>query len=79
MSSDIRSNKNGYEIRAEMLELAANILQFEYTAKQNVYLKDIETEAATKKPTPPTTDDVVAQAQKLYEFVNKNENRARDR
>lgn len=79
MSSDIRSNKNGYEIRAEMLELAANILQFEYTAKQHVYLKDIESEPATTKPTPPTTNDVVAHAQKLYEFVNKNENRARDR
>jgi hypothetical protein len=77
-----KSSKNGYEIRAEMLELAAEALQFEYNSKVDKILSTAVRDSTTSQvidididwPSAPTLEDVLDGAQKLYEFVNQNSN-----
>jgi hypothetical protein len=53
------SNKTGYEIRAEMLHLAKDILSDRMHRRSDV-----------DEPVPYTTDEVVAEATKLTKFVD---------
>ncbi len=62
-------NKSGYQLRTELLGMATGIVcdrvnrQFE-----NEHLKP----EGTRSPVPPyTTEDIIAEAEKLYAFVQK--------
>jgi hypothetical protein len=55
------SNKNGYQLRAELLQLARDIVETNvHMAREN---KDIT------RPQYFSTDDVINEAEKLYQFV----------
>ena len=68
-------NKNGYEIRAQMLEMAQNQLWQDYQAKWGAFQTSISkdgNEIVTKveMPSAPGVDQVLEAAQKFYDFVN---------
>ena len=75
---EIKFNKNGYEIRSDILGLANKLVIEEYKAKlfgwevsQN---KDEEGKIVTKVTAPefPGLEKVLETAQKMYDFVNTN-------
>ena len=75
---EIKFNKNGYEIRSDILGLANKLVIEEYKAKlfgwevsQN---KDEEGKIVTKVTAPefPGLEKVLETAQKMYDFVNQN-------
>ena len=77
-------NKNGYEIRADMLTLAQNILQYQHESevcrlKLLADKADIETLQTITNPTSwpaaPTVENILEKAHSLYDFVNRSENR----
>jgi hypothetical protein len=68
-------NKNGYEIRAQMLEMAQSQLWQDYHAKVGEYEASVKKEGdevVTKvaMPTVPGTEAVLDAAEKFYNFVN---------
>ena len=72
-------NKNGYEIRAQVLEMAKDLVQsdfamkfqgWEMTAKRDEKTGQIVNEV--KMPEFPGVDQVLQTAQKFYDFVNQN-------
>jgi peptide methionine sulfoxide reductase MsrA len=71
----ITTNKNGYEIRTKVLEMAQNQAWQDYHAKfagyETTVTKDGD-EVVTKveMPTVPGADAVLEAAEKFYEFVN---------
>jgi len=75
----VTTNKNGYEIRTKVLEMAQNQAWQDYHAKWAGYetsvTKDPETgEVVTKveMPTVPGAEAVLDAANKFYAFVNGN-------
>jgi hypothetical protein len=62
-------NKNGYEIRAQVLELAQQHVWQHYNAILNK-TSDM-TPGDTTPPGIPSIDRVLLTAEKFYEFVNK--------
>lgn len=71
----VKFNKNGYEIRAQMLELANNSVWQDYYAKWGQFetsIKKEHGEVVTKveMPSVPGADAVLDAAQKFYDFVN---------
>lgn len=75
---EIKFNKNGYEIRSDILGLANKLVIEEYKAKllgwevsQN---KDEEGKIVIKVTAPefPGLEKVLDTAQKMYDFVNNN-------
>ena len=56
--------KTPYEIRLELLELARTVLQSQYDANT----------AHESKKTAPTTEQIVAEAEKMNAFVSKANN-----
>jgi len=73
----ITTNKNGYEIRTKVLEMAQNQAWQDYHAKfagyETTVTKDGD-EVVTKveMPTVPGADAVLEAAEKFYAFVNGN-------
>ena len=72
-------NKNGYEIRTQVLDLAKQFTEFEYSQKwvgwEISTKRDPETgQMATKvgMPEVPGVDHVLETAEKFYDFINKN-------
>ena len=71
----VKPNKNGYEIRTKVLEMAQNNVWQDYHAKWGAYevavTKDGE-EVVTKVDMPevPGADAVLEAAEKFYSFVN---------
>jgi hypothetical protein len=72
-----KPNKNGYEIRTKVLEIAKDMEQFEFHAKfagwEQTVTRDPQTgEILTQVEMPkiPTADDVLTSAQKFYDFIN---------
>jgi hypothetical protein len=70
-------NKNGYEIRAQMLEMAQHQLWQDYHANWGAFSTTITKdgkEVVTKieMPTVPGVDKVLEAAEKFYAFVNQN-------
>ena len=70
-------NKNGYEIRTNVLDMAKAFTEFEYSNKWNGFevsaKRDKETGQIINKvdmPEIPSTDEVLQAAEKFYEFVN---------
>ncbi len=73
-------NKNGYEIRSEVLEMAKQFTEFSYSAK--VHGWEVSTQKDGKEvvtkigmPEVPGVDQVLETAQKFYDFVNQSSNK----
>jgi hypothetical protein len=70
-------NKNGYEIRAQMLEMAQTQLWQDYHARWGAFETSVtkdgkEVVTKVEMPQVPGVDQVLAAAQKFYDFVNQN-------
>jgi hypothetical protein len=70
-------NKNGYEIRAQMLEMAQNQLWQDYHANWGAFSTTVtkdgkEVVTKVEMPTVPGVDKVLEAAEKFYAFVNQN-------
>ena len=71
----VKFNKSGFEIRAEMLELASSQMWQDYHAKLGAYETSVskeDGEVVTKVdfPAAPTTEAILEAAEKFYNFVN---------
>ena len=76
----VNVNRNGYEIRAEVLDMAKQFTEFEYSAKVHGFEvssrrdgKDLVTNVAM--PDVPGVDKVLETAEKFYNFVNNTYNK----
>ncbi len=70
-------NKNGYEIRAQMLEMAQTQLWQDYHARWGAFETKVSkdgNEVVTKVEMPkvPGVEQVLEAAEKFYAFVNQN-------
>ena len=79
---EVKFNKNGYEIRTEILKEAKDLVQAEYqvkfagwemTAKRDEKTGQIVNEVSM--PEFPGLDKVLETAQKMYDFVNQGANK----
>jgi len=73
----VSTNKNGYEIRTKVLEMAQNNVWQDYHAKLGAYETSVTKEGdevVTKVSMPevPGVDAVMEAAEKFYAFVNGN-------
>ena len=75
---EIKFNKNGYEIRTEILEMAKDLVQAEYSMKFQGWEMSAERDETTGQvvtkvgmPEFPGLDKVLETAQKMYDFVNQ--------
>jgi hypothetical protein len=73
----VNFNKNGYEIRAQMLEMAQQQLWQDYHARWGAFETSVtkdgkEVVTKVEMPTVPGVDKVLEAAQKFYDFVNQN-------
>lgn len=75
---EVKFNKNGYEIRTDILAMAKDLIQSEYAMKfqgWEMSAKRDETtgELVTKVGMPefPGLDKILETAQKMYDFVNQ--------
>jgi hypothetical protein len=69
-------NKNGYEIRTELLGMAKEFVQNDYHAKWGQFETSIQKEGdelvtKVEMPTVPGVDQIMETAQKFYDFVNQ--------
>ena len=75
---EVKFNKNGYEIRSDILGLANKLVIEEYKAKllgwEVSQQKDEDGKIVTKVTAPefPGLEKVLETAQKMYDFVNQN-------
>lgn len=75
---EVKFNKNGYEIRSDILGLAEKLVIEEYKAKllgwEVSQTKDDDGKIVTKVSAPefPGLERVLDVAQKMYDFVNQN-------
>jgi hypothetical protein len=74
---EVKFNKNGYEIRTEILGMAKSMAEFEYSAKFQGWEQTVERDEKTGQvitkvamPEVPGLDKVLETAQKMYDFVN---------
>jgi hypothetical protein len=70
-------NKNGYEIRAQMLEMAQTQVWQDYHSKWGAFETSItkdgkEVITKVEMPVVPGVDQVLEAAEKFYAFVNQN-------
>ena len=77
MMPKINTNKNGYEIRSKILQIAKDQEHFEYNAKfagwqQSTHVDSETNEVVTKVEMPPIpgVDSILETANKFYDFVN---------
>jgi hypothetical protein len=75
----IKTNKNGYEIRTKVLEMAQNNIWQDYHAKWAGWEQTVKRDKDTgeivqevKLPEVPGADAVLEAAEKFYNFVNNN-------
>lgn len=75
---EVKFNKNGYEIRADILGMAKDLIQSEFSAKFQGWELSAERDAQghviTKVGMPefPGVDKILETAEKMYSFVNKS-------
>ena len=75
---EVKFNKNGYEIRTEILKMAKDLVAEEYHSKFHGWelsvTKDDKGNVTTKVGMPefPGLDKVLETAEKMYNFVNFN-------
>jgi hypothetical protein len=75
---EVKFNRNGYEIRTEVLDMAKAFTEFEYSMKftgwEQTVTRDPESgEVVTSVSVPevPGVERVLENAEKFYEFINK--------
>ena len=75
---EVKFNKNGYEIRTDILSMAKSLVAEEYHAKYLGWEVTQERDAVTGQlvttvgmPEFPGLEKVLETAQKMYEFVNQ--------
>jgi hypothetical protein len=75
---EVKFNKNGYEIRTEILKEAKSLVEMEYTMKfqgwEMTATRDDKTGQIVNKvamPEFPGLDKVLETAEKMYAFVNQ--------
>lgn len=73
-------NKNGYEIRAHVLEMAQNQVWQDYHSKWGQFEASLKKEGGelvtrVEIPTAPGIDKVLDAAEKFYNFVNSANNK----
>ena len=73
----VTTNKNGYEIRTKVLEMAQNNVWQDYHAKLGAYETSVTKEGdevvtKVQMPEVPGVDAVMEAAEKFYAFVNGN-------
>ena len=81
-----KTNKNGYEIRTKILEMAQNEMWNDYHAKFGAWSTSIakdgeEIAIKVEMPTVPGVSEVLETAEKFYSFVegnNSKNNRKKD-
>ena len=73
----ITTNKNGYEIRTKVLEMAKDQAQFDFNAQFSGWEQTIKADPKTNEvvstvtmPTVPGVDAVLEAAEKFYAFVS---------
>lgn len=76
----VKSNKNGYEIRTKVLDMAQNQVWQDYHAKWGAFETKISKEGdelvtTVSTPVVPGADQVLETAQKFYEFVSGKDNK----
>ena len=76
----VNTNKNGYEIRTKVLEMAQNNVWNDYHAKYGQFETSVSKEGdelVTKVSMPevPGADAVLEAAEKFYDFVNGKTNK----
>lgn len=76
---EVKFNKNGYEIRTQVLDMAKQFTEFEYSMKFNGYEQTAERDEKTGQivtkvgmPDVPGIDKVLDTAEKFYNFVNNS-------
>jgi hypothetical protein len=76
---EVKFNKNGYEIRTEILNMAKQLTEFEYTTKfQGWEISATRDEKSGQiittvgMPEFPGLEHILATAQKMYDFVNQS-------
>ena len=74
---EVKFNKNGYEIRTEILEMAKDLVAQEYTYKWQGWEMSAQRDEKTGQivskvnmPEFPGLDKVLETAEKMYSFVN---------
>ena len=77
VSPKIQFNKNGYEFRTDVLEMAKQFTEFEFSNKwmgwEQTAKRDKETGQVVmdvKMPDVPGTDEFLKNAARFYDFVN---------
>lgn len=75
---EVKFNKNGYEIRTEILGMAKSMAEFEYSCKFQGWEQTVERDEKTGQvitkvgmPTVPGLEQILETAQKMYDFVNQ--------
>jgi hypothetical protein len=75
---EVKFNKNGYELRTEVLDMAKAFTEFEYSVKWQGFENTVERDRDTGQivntvsmPEVPGVDTVLENAQKFYDFVNR--------
>ena len=75
---EVKFNKNGYEIRTEILEMAKDIVQAEYSMKFQGWEMTAKRDDKTGQivntvamPEFPGLDKILETAEKMYGFVNQ--------
>ena len=76
----VNTNKNGYEIRTKVLEMAQNNVWQDYDAKLGAYQTSVvkegdEVVTTVKMPDVPGADAVLEAAEMFYDFVNGKPNK----
>jgi hypothetical protein len=74
---EVKFSKNGYEIRSDILEMAKDAVQAEYSFKFAGWEQTVERDEKTGKvittvamPEVPGLDKILEAAEKMYAFVN---------
>ena len=75
----VQFNKNGYEIRTQVLDMAKAYTEFSYSSKwmgfENTVERDPKTGQIVNKvemPEVPGVEQVLETAEKFYNFINNN-------
>ncbi len=75
---EVKFNKNGYEIRTDILAMAKDLVQSEYTVKFAGWEQSVQRDektgqvvSTTTMPEFPGIDKVLEAAEKMYNFVNQ--------
>jgi len=74
---EVKFNKNGYEIRTEILGMAKSLAEYEYSSKFQGWEMSATRDEKTGQivttigmPTFPGLDQILQTAEKMYAFVN---------